>query len=682
ENIGKTARRVGQPPKLLMIYRADEPFTKVTSSMYVDPQGRNCRVEILGDGQQFVAFAEHPDTKQPYTWKNKIPLSEVDPQKLPVITQKQAVSLVEYFESLVPKTWTRKSSTKETQTKENTASGAENDDVLQNMEPKSNISEERLKEELAKLSSADYEEWKEVGMALYHQYDGSEVGFKIWDEWSKTSGGDYETDKKNPNHPLRKWKSFEMDLSRGKAVTVKTILWKAQKAGGSLNVLDQFLQRYVYVANTGRGAFVHDLQRPPHQEPIVFASFREYEADKEEEVEVPNPTIKEPHRTVIKRVPTVNRWLKHSEKIKVVGTKYLPTRQGERLITDNFNDLWINEFYMPEFPLTKKTDQLGVFAAHMKYLFHVPMERDWFIGWLAFNIQHPEQRIKTLPLHIALEHGTGRGWVVNLLDILLGDHNVKRTKIDELYNAKGGATYNEFLDRSLVCAIEEVREGAMKYTVSEHIRDILIEDKLNLNVKFGKKGTQRVYTNFFFMSNHPDALVLKPKDRRVNVFRGIYPPNDERYYQRLYHWLGKEEQPSEGIIQLYWYLRRYDLSNFFHGDRSIDNEARAVLIENNMTETEDAFWQVVNSGVVPKHVTTDEMMTMMCRVIAASEGDDDDESGFGITVDKKQVKKLLQEIGRRGESCWLPETDKVRAKGKTARPWIIDKEYIHMGKGD
>lgn len=66
--VGFAPARIGRAPKTLLLYRADEPFTKVKSHTWIDDWGQKNAVEILGAGQQFVAYGIHPGTKKPYEW--------------------------------------------------------------------------------------------------------------------------------------------------------------------------------------------------------------------------------------------------------------------------------------------------------------------------------------------------------------------------------------------------------------------------------------------------------------------------------------------------------------------------------------------------------------------------------------------------------------------------------------
>lgn len=76
-NFGFAPIRIGRAPKALMMFKATEAFTKVKSCQWVDPDAPlNAKgkpvlqaVEILADGEQFVAYGIHPTTKKPYFWR-------------------------------------------------------------------------------------------------------------------------------------------------------------------------------------------------------------------------------------------------------------------------------------------------------------------------------------------------------------------------------------------------------------------------------------------------------------------------------------------------------------------------------------------------------------------------------------------------------------------------------------
>jgi hypothetical protein len=59
--------RFGNKPKCLMLIRINEAMTKHKIKFKFDGL-ENPAVEILANGQQFIAYGTHPDTKKPYVW--------------------------------------------------------------------------------------------------------------------------------------------------------------------------------------------------------------------------------------------------------------------------------------------------------------------------------------------------------------------------------------------------------------------------------------------------------------------------------------------------------------------------------------------------------------------------------------------------------------------------------------
>jgi uncharacterized protein (DUF927 family) len=100
--LGLPLERIGQPPKRLLVYRANEPgWAKVSSSWFEDAAGGKHRLEILGKGQQFVAYHVHPDTNAPYKWTDVLGgLERIPAKSLVVLTREQIFALLQEFERI------------------------------------------------------------------------------------------------------------------------------------------------------------------------------------------------------------------------------------------------------------------------------------------------------------------------------------------------------------------------------------------------------------------------------------------------------------------------------------------------------------------------------------------------------------------------------------------------------
>jgi hypothetical protein len=85
-NGGPILKRVGLPPKRLIPFRCTTPFKKIAAT-FKAPDDVVHKVEVLADGQQFVAEGIHEDTQQPYRWEQNVNLLNVAHDHLPLVDE-------------------------------------------------------------------------------------------------------------------------------------------------------------------------------------------------------------------------------------------------------------------------------------------------------------------------------------------------------------------------------------------------------------------------------------------------------------------------------------------------------------------------------------------------------------------------------------------------------------------
>lgn len=181
--------RTGLAPKFLIPFRSDEPFKKLTSTIYTDGTHEH-KVEILGDGQQWVAYHVHPDSGQPYAWFDGVGddgIRGVPTRELPHLDRALAQRVIDAFEALAAKQvvagrWHAVS-----------AAPAERadrlaDDPFASEAPPTDLTREQVQWVLNKLPNADldYDRWFNVMSAVHHQL--GEDGEELVREWSSASG--------------------------------------------------------------------------------------------------------------------------------------------------------------------------------------------------------------------------------------------------------------------------------------------------------------------------------------------------------------------------------------------------------------------------------------------------------------------------------------------------------------
>ena len=188
EMLGDTpAVRIGRAPKRLLVYRAVQPF----AGFKYPP------IEVLGLGQQFIAYGIHPETEQPYDWPVSS-LADLTPDELPAVTEAQAREFAKAAYELIPH---------EARTKTLAVRAAVHTSAGATPTPASTLPDQRgtyaaVEEALRHIPNADvhYDSWVRIGMAIKGAL-GDEGG-PLFEAWSASS------QKNNPATTARSWRSF------------------------------------------------------------------------------------------------------------------------------------------------------------------------------------------------------------------------------------------------------------------------------------------------------------------------------------------------------------------------------------------------------------------------------------------------------------------------------------------
>lgn len=205
DNLGVSCERVGKAPKMLIVYRAEEAnWGKSTSAWFADPNEVNKpfkemvkqRLEVLGRGQQFVAYHTHPDTGKPYEWVDFFGgLTEFSAETLQVVTKEQIAAAVEKFEEMAVQHGLVRVKNSKAKVGALTSNEIDDeDDPLMNTTMPIGWSINDAKKYLEHIDNEDFETWLRVGMSLHHEFHGSDEALNLWDEWSSTASNYSSTD--------------------------------------------------------------------------------------------------------------------------------------------------------------------------------------------------------------------------------------------------------------------------------------------------------------------------------------------------------------------------------------------------------------------------------------------------------------------------------------------------------
>lgn len=237
---GFALSRVGKAPKTLIPFTIDdsEPLRKINSEKFY-PVGsaemddaEKCQLEILGAGNQFVAYHAHPDTGEPYRWDMFgtgfiDQLYDTEPGELLKLTRDDLAEIQAAFEHLMVEHGLESSRSIKARLADEKKQGA-----TPTNKPTHNASGEvvsytghtisELLDYIPNGGDVDYDEWLAVLAAINEATSGS--GEHEARRWSASNGSKHDEDKFN-----KTWAS--LGEYTGPRRDLATLVYLAKKNG-------------------------------------------------------------------------------------------------------------------------------------------------------------------------------------------------------------------------------------------------------------------------------------------------------------------------------------------------------------------------------------------------------------------------------------------------------------------
>ena len=505
-NVGAAPVRVGRRPKALLVFRTDEPFGKIRSNEYIDILGNRNAVEVLAKGQQFVAFAIHPDTKLPYSWPKKA-LDGIARAELPLLTKEKAQEFVAYFESIIPEDW-------ELSRKGVSVTHSDEDDLL-TLRPKLGRTIEEVAKWISTVKNDDwhYDDWIKFGMALHHETDGSPEGLRLWDEWSAQSG------KYVHGTCARHWRSFGKNASVA-PVTGQFIEGKAKKVEREekkKGLVDRLVQDLVFVQVSGSARVIREDEL---QEGLDLYGIPDLAKEFANQM-ITITTQNKKGEDVEEKVNPINLWLSHPERRTARGLVFLP--EGQKIGAYNLWRGWSCE--PEEGDVTPFTDW-----AHEIIADGDDAHFNWIMGWCAQMVQQPMTKIGVALVLRGLK-GTGKTKLGELLGGLCPQHHKIISRQEQLVG-----NFNRHLEDCLLLQAEEAFWAGSK-SAEGALKDLVTNPRLMIERKGVDSYMAPNFTRILFTSNEDWIVPATVDERRWAVFDiSDKRKQDYMFYQGLQNW--------------------------------------------------------------------------------------------------------------------------------------------------
>lgn len=584
ENIGAAPVRVGKAPKRLLVYRTapDVTFGKVNSPKFDDPslpdneKGKRQvnKIEILAEGQQFVAYGVHPDTKKPYQWLYGAPLTDYDADGLSIITQDDIDNLIEHYGELASEQgWKQIKSTALVTTERQPRGAIDRDDPFADVAQKTEHTEEQLAELLEAVPGAeDHDLWVQIGMALYHQFDGSESGRDVWDKWSSTA------DNYDPDEIPKRWKSFSIDRKNRSPVTARLILKIAKEntTAASAELIEALKDRFreastqAELEDDAREAKTLEMQQADRDVllGLLRTAFKRITGQQlamttaramlrhersAEDVKAKPDWLKSwvylggddkffNLRSQVSYTPSAFNSMFSSEMLskqdllegmsvpstmpntfalnvvripKVATTRYMP---GYEHVFSMEGVKYANSYSlgpqheMPEDLSFDEEIDIERVIAHMSHLFSDERERKLLLDWMGYVVQNPGQRVNWAILMQGVE-GDGKSFFMQLMATAMGSKHISVVKPKNLEEG-----FNGWAEGHRLVFVEEVKmHGHNRFDVLNSIKDLITNTAIAIRRMRTDTYTVPNMASYMLTTNFKDAMPLSRGDTRYFV---------------------------------------------------------------------------------------------------------------------------------------------------------------------
>jgi len=144
---------------------------------------------------------------------------------------------------------------------------------------------------------------------------------------------------------------------------------------------------------------------------------------------------------------------------------------------------------------------------------HNPETYERFMNWLSYIIQYRRPANTAWLMHGI--QGTGKGVLFNhILSPLVGSKYVQVKRLDEIEE-----DYNGYMQDCIFLLIDEVQisDAKHKSRAMAKIKNMIVEPTISLRAMYSGHVMVRNWVSIIFASNMPDAILIDPSDRRLNV---------------------------------------------------------------------------------------------------------------------------------------------------------------------
>jgi len=320
----------------------------------------------------------------------------------------------------------------------------------------------------------------------------------------------------------------------------------------------------------------------------------------------------------MKKINVMSEWIEWPERRTHDKLIYEP---GKPLIYENCVNTWKGYGCEP-----KKGD-VKPWREFMEYMFSGEKALlPWFERWLAYPLQNPGGKMFSAVLIHGLTQGTGKSFIGVIMSRIYGSNYGVVTQEDLDQEFTEWAVNKQFV-------MGEEITGTDRRRATDRLKHIISRDKLTINKKFVPTYTVRDCINYYFTSQHPDAIFVEKTDRRFMVHEAPNEPMTAEFYKRLDAWKNSEEGPA-ALLHYLMQLNLGDFNPLGHAPQSIAKEEMKDISGSDLDTFVQSLRNDPDSALQWNGVPLECDMYTVSELLAIYEGDNPNRRTTMIAMSK------------------------------------------------
>ena len=590
---GKVLVRTGQRPKIAIPFKTTTPFRIINRLLDPPSKEKREKLEFRGLDNMTVVHGIHPDTHQPYSWRDQ-PLWEVPRDELPDITEDEARQFIDDAAKVLAEQFSYAIALKYDENKDQKRAEGGDD------EPRPPEDPEKIKTILAMIPSDDYWVWLKVACVLItiEGYSPDDDWEEIFHWWSARCPEKYDL-----KVATAKWRDLE---EHKYPYTIRTLFYFAM----------QFNPTWKPPPDTAVAVTLDDLRANMEDHKYIYLPTRAPWPAASVNARIPpvplfdhdgNPVLDEDGQQVKVKA---SAWLDvHRPVEQMTWAPGEPAVIRHRLVAEGgwftkAGAACLNLYRPPTIKLGDPTKaQPWVDHAHQVY----PNDADRIITWCAHRVQRPGEKVNHALL-LGGVAGIGKDTLLEPVKRAVGHWN-----FIEVSPKQAMGRFNGFV-KSVVLRMSEARDlGEFdRFQLYEHMKSYIAvpPDVIRVDEKNLREHNVINCTGVVITTNRKDSLYLPADDRRHYVAWCILEKEhfDEKYWTNIWAWYH-----GGGFSHVAAYLMAYDISAFDPKASPPKTEAFWAIVETNRVRESSEFADAIealgevdpnsSAHVLPKAIT-------------------------------------------------------------------------------